>query len=161
MHDVNSDETGMWARFGSSGNRFSIRIVSKRAFPLVVFGKSFRIFVRQGSQPPPKRAGRRMGTQPLPPGSSGDFPPDMKIVVGNEDRNLSRRRYRRIVGRSLYPEDDRNAGNQSGVGDHIFRARASAPIRTGPSSRRRSNCCCARPCRPLRERISGRGSSSS
>jgi len=61
-----------------------------------------------------------MGTQPLPPGSSGDFPPDMKIVVGNEDRNLSRRRYRRIVGRSLYPEDDRNAGNQSGVGDHFF-----------------------------------------
>uniref|UniRef100_UPI003FD71E2E hypothetical protein n=1 Tax=Alistipes communis TaxID=2585118 RepID=UPI003FD71E2E len=60
LHDVNSDETGMWARFGSSGNRFSIRIVSKRAFPLVVFGKSFRIFVRQGSQPPPKRAGRRM-----------------------------------------------------------------------------------------------------
>ena len=44
----------------------------------------------------------------------------MKIVVGNEDRNLSRRRYRRIVGRSLHPEDDRNAGNQSGVGDHFF-----------------------------------------
>lgn len=60
------------------------------------------------------------GTQPLPSGSSGDFPPDMKIVVGNEDRNLSRRRYRRIVGRSLHPEDDRNAGNQSGVGDHFF-----------------------------------------
>ncbi len=53
-------------------------------------------------------------------GSSGDLPPDMKIVVGNEDRNLSRRRYRRIVGRSLHPEDDRNAGNQSGVGDHFF-----------------------------------------